>query len=63
MDGQLTCLLLVPLPHSREPWARGQPDGAFGGEDCGELRAMFQFNGLNDYNCSNRIQWICEKLP
>uniref|UniRef100_A0A674N744 C-type lectin domain-containing protein n=1 Tax=Takifugu rubripes TaxID=31033 RepID=A0A674N744_TAKRU len=47
----------------RELWARGQPDGAFGGEDCGELRAMCQFNGLNDYNCSSRIQWICEKLP
>ncbi|XP_056891300.1 CD209 antigen-like protein C isoform X13 [Takifugu flavidus] len=46
----------------RELWARGQPDGAFGGEDCGELRAMCQFNGLNDYNCSSRIQWICEKL-
>ncbi|XP_071360903.1 CD209 antigen-like protein E [Trachinotus anak] len=42
-------------------WARGQPDGAFGGEDCGELRTMINFIGLNDFNCSARIQWICEK--
>ncbi|CAJ1053402.1 CD209 antigen-like protein C [Xyrichtys novacula] len=42
-------------------WAQGQPDGAFGGEDCGDLRTMISFLGLNDYNCSSRTQWICEK--
>ncbi|XP_034544168.1 CD209 antigen-like protein C [Notolabrus celidotus] len=42
-------------------WALGQPDGAFGGEDCGDLRTMIDFIGLNDFNCSARSQWICEK--
>nr|XP_057938248.1 CD209 antigen-like protein E [Doryrhamphus excisus] len=42
-------------------WALGQPDGAFGGEDCGELRSMMNFLGLNDYSCIVRSQWICEK--
>lgn len=45
----------------RLQWARGQPDGAFGGEDCGDLRTMSKFIGLNDFNCSARTQWICEK--
>ncbi|KAG7235854.1 hypothetical protein INR49_002051 [Caranx melampygus] len=39
-------------------WAPGQPDNAFGGEDCGELRTMSDFMGLNDFNCSERLQWI-----
>ncbi|XP_054636292.1 CD209 antigen-like protein E isoform X2 [Dunckerocampus dactyliophorus] len=42
-------------------WALGQPDGAFGGEDCGELRTMTNFLGLNDFSCITRSQWICEK--
>ncbi|XP_074549277.1 C-type lectin domain family 10 member A-like [Halichoeres trimaculatus] len=42
-------------------WAPGQPDGAFGGEDCGDLRTMMTFIGLNDYNCSSRARWICER--
>ncbi|XP_070767851.1 CD209 antigen-like protein C [Enoplosus armatus] len=46
---------------SRLQWALGQPDGAFGGEDCGDLRTMIGFIGLNDFNCSARNQWICEK--
>ncbi|KAM7009566.1 C-type lectin domain family 4 member M-like isoform 2-T2 [Tautogolabrus adspersus] len=45
----------------RLQWARGQPDGAFGGEDCGDLRTMITFIGLNDFNCSAITQWICEK--
>ncbi|XP_070710707.1 CD209 antigen-like protein C [Pempheris klunzingeri] len=45
----------------RLQWARGQPDGAFGGEDCGDLRTMIDFIGLNDFMCSARNQWICEK--
>ncbi|XP_029366771.1 CD209 antigen-like protein E [Echeneis naucrates] len=43
-------------------WAPGQPDGAFGGEDCGDLRSMIEFIGLNDFNCSARNQWICERI-
>ncbi|XP_061686371.1 CD209 antigen-like protein E [Syngnathoides biaculeatus] len=46
---------------NRLQWAPGQPDGAFGGEDCGDLRTMMNFIGLNDSNCSRRSQWICEK--
>lgn len=42
-------------------WAPGQPDDAFGGEDCGDLRTMKDFIGLNDSSCSNVEQWICEK--
>lgn len=42
-------------------WAPGQPDNAFGGEDCGDLRAMNNFTGLNDLKCANMLQWICEK--
>ncbi|XP_022078082.1 asialoglycoprotein receptor 2-like isoform X1 [Acanthochromis polyacanthus] len=42
-------------------WALGQPDNAFGGEDCGDLWATETFMGLNDFNCSARAQWICEK--
>lgn len=45
----------------RLQWALGQPDRAFGGEDCGDLRTMSKFIGLNDYNCNTRQQWICEK--
>uniref|UniRef100_A0A3B4TQA1 C-type lectin domain-containing protein n=1 Tax=Seriola dumerili TaxID=41447 RepID=A0A3B4TQA1_SERDU len=37
------------------------PDGAFGGEDCGDLHTMINFIGLNDFKCSTRNQWICEK--
>lgn len=68
MNEQLTFLLLVPSFCCRVQWARGQPDGAFGGEDCGELRVMcdfkfnIHFNGLNDFKCSTRIKWICEKM-
>ncbi|XP_074484216.1 C-type lectin domain family 4 member M-like isoform X2 [Sebastes fasciatus] len=42
-------------------WAPGQPDDAFDGEDCGDLRTMIDFIGLNDVSCSVRIRWICEK--
>lgn len=45
----------------RLQWAPGQPDNAFGGEDCGDLRAMNNFTGLNDLKCANMLQWICEK--
>ncbi|XP_020493422.2 CD209 antigen-like protein E isoform X1 [Labrus bergylta] len=45
----------------RLQWASGQPDGAFGGEDCGDLHTMITFIGLNDFSCSARSQWICEK--
>ncbi|KAM7418318.1 hypothetical protein PAMA_015775 [Pampus argenteus] len=51
----------TPVNKNRLQWARGQPDGANGGEDCGELRTMRGFIGLNDLNCTARIQWICEK--
>ncbi|XP_040000794.1 CD209 antigen-like protein E [Xiphias gladius] len=51
----------TPVNKDGLQWANGQPDGAFGGEDCGELRTMINFIGLNDYNCSTRNQWICEK--
>ncbi|XP_075994593.1 CD209 antigen-like protein D [Genypterus blacodes] len=50
-----------PVSLDRDRWAPGQPDGAFGGEDCGELRTMNAFLGLNDFNCSARLRWICEK--
>ncbi|XP_077426331.1 CD209 antigen-like protein C [Vanacampus margaritifer] len=46
---------------NRLEWAPGQPDGAFGGEDCGDIHTMMNFIGLNDSNCSLRSQWICEK--
>ncbi|XP_034044136.1 CD209 antigen-like protein E [Thalassophryne amazonica] len=42
-------------------WAAGQPDNAFGGEDCGEIRSMSNFIGLNDLSCRDKINWICEK--
>ncbi|XP_028315752.1 C-type lectin domain family 4 member M-like isoform X2 [Gouania willdenowi] len=42
-------------------WAPGQPDDSLGGEDCGELRKMTGFNGLNDYGCNTMNVWICEK--
>ncbi|XP_075907454.1 CD209 antigen-like protein B [Nelusetta ayraudi] len=42
-------------------WALGQPDGAYDGEDCGDLRTMNRFLGLNDFNCRAREQWICER--
>ncbi|XP_076583761.1 CD209 antigen-like protein C [Chaetodon auriga] len=51
----------TPVDKDRLQWAFGQPDGAFGGEDCGDLRTMLNFIGLNDFNCSARSQWICEK--
>ncbi|KAF7652325.1 hypothetical protein LDENG_00098130 [Lucifuga dentata] len=44
-----------------EEWATGQPDNAFGGEDCGEIRTMNNFLGWNDLNCRATIPWICEK--
>ncbi|XP_053711270.1 CD209 antigen-like protein E [Synchiropus splendidus] len=51
----------TPVEDSRVRWAQGQPDGAYGGEDCGELHFMNNFINLNDYNCNTRLQWICEK--
>ncbi|XP_051939780.1 CD209 antigen-like protein E isoform X2 [Hippocampus zosterae] len=51
----------TPVNKDRLEWAPGQPDGAFGGEDCGDIRTMMNFIGLNDSNCSLRSQWICEK--
>ncbi|KAM3623300.1 uncharacterized protein V6R79_009757 [Siganus canaliculatus] len=51
----------TPVNKDGLQWALGQPDGAYGGEDCGDLHTMINFIGLNDYNCSARIQWICEK--
>lgn len=45
----------------RLQWAKGQPDGAYGGEDCGDLHSVTNFTGLNDYNCLARSRWICEK--
>ncbi|XP_019735282.1 CD209 antigen-like protein E [Hippocampus comes] len=51
----------TPVNKDRLEWAPGQPDGAFGGEDCGDIRTMMNFIGLNDSNCSVRSQWICEK--
>ncbi|XP_070828639.1 CD209 antigen-like protein E [Chaetodon trifascialis] len=51
----------TPVDKDGLQWAFGQPDGAFGGEDCGDLRTMLNFIGLNDFNCSARNQWICEK--
>ncbi|XP_061534800.1 CD209 antigen-like protein E [Phycodurus eques] len=52
----------TPVKKNRLRWAPGQPDGAFGGEYCGDLRTMMNFIGLNDSNCSVRSQWICEKI-
>ncbi|XP_061888602.1 CD209 antigen-like protein E [Entelurus aequoreus] len=51
----------TPVNKDKLEWSPGQPDGAFGGEDCGDLRTMINFLGLNDFNCSARSQWICEK--
>ncbi|XP_065810816.1 C-type lectin domain family 10 member A-like isoform X1 [Labrus bergylta] len=45
----------------RLQWASGQPDDASRGEDCGDLHTRITFIGLNDFNCSARSQWICEK--
>ncbi|KAK1885953.1 CD209 antigen-like protein E [Dissostichus eleginoides] len=42
-------------------WAPGQPDDSLVGEDCGDLRTMTEFLGLNDFKCIARQQWICEK--
>uniref|UniRef100_H3D4A0 C-type lectin domain-containing protein n=1 Tax=Tetraodon nigroviridis TaxID=99883 RepID=H3D4A0_TETNG len=61
-EGKWTWVDGTPVKDERVQWARGQPDGAFGGEDCGELRLLRYFNGLNDLNCSTAIQWICEKM-
>ncbi|XP_042341908.1 asialoglycoprotein receptor 2-like [Plectropomus leopardus] len=52
----------TPVNKAGLQWALGQPDDAYGGEDCGDLRTMIDFLGLNDYNCSARNQWICEKM-
>ncbi|XP_030285845.1 CD209 antigen-like protein E isoform X2 [Sparus aurata] len=51
----------TPVNKDRLQWAKGQPDGAYGGEDCGDLRSVTNFTGLNDYNCLARSSWICEK--
>ncbi|XP_063739013.1 CD209 antigen-like protein E isoform X2 [Eleginops maclovinus] len=51
----------TPVNRQRLLWAPGQPDNSLGGEDCGDLRTMSQFLGLNDSICSAREQWICEK--
>ncbi|XP_071368303.1 CD209 antigen-like protein A isoform X1 [Centroberyx affinis] len=51
----------TPVISDRLQWAPGQPDDAFGGEDCGDIRVMLDFIGLNDYNCSAKNSWICEK--
>ncbi|XP_029950196.1 C-type lectin domain family 4 member M-like isoform X2 [Salarias fasciatus] len=53
----------TPVDRARLLWAPGQPDQAFEGEDCGDLRVMPSFTGLNDYDCDARSQWICEKNP
>ncbi|XP_056227452.1 CD209 antigen-like protein E [Seriola aureovittata] len=51
----------TPVDKDSLLWAPGQPDGSSGGEDCGDLRTMINFIGLNDLKCSTRNQWICEK--
>ncbi|XP_061844363.1 CD209 antigen-like protein C isoform X1 [Nerophis lumbriciformis] len=51
----------TPVNKNKLEWSPGQPDEAFGGEDCGDLRTMIDFIGLNDFNCNARSQWICEK--
>ncbi|CAN9510697.1 unnamed protein product [Ophioblennius macclurei] len=51
----------IPVDKVRLRWAPGQPDDAFAGEDCGDLRVMTSFMGLNDFDCDARAQWICEK--
>ncbi|XP_035516648.1 CD209 antigen-like protein E [Morone saxatilis] len=51
----------TPVNKDELRWALGQPDGAYGGEDCGDIRTMINFIGLNDFNCSVRNRWICEK--
>ncbi|XP_056442111.1 CD209 antigen-like protein E [Gadus chalcogrammus] len=55
LDGTLVTL-------DRPYWAPGQPDNA-GGEDCGEIHTLANFSGFNDYDCSIRLRWICEKIP
>ncbi|XP_067440571.1 CD209 antigen-like protein E [Thunnus thynnus] len=52
----------TPVNKDGLQWAPGQPDGAYGGEDCGDLRTMMDFIGLNDFNCTARARWICEKI-
>ncbi|XP_033481264.2 asialoglycoprotein receptor 2-like isoform X1 [Epinephelus lanceolatus] len=52
----------TPVDKDGLNWAPGQPDDAFGGEDCGDIRTMTDFIGLNDFNCSARSQWICETM-
>uniref|UniRef100_A0A668AFI5 C-type lectin domain-containing protein n=1 Tax=Myripristis murdjan TaxID=586833 RepID=A0A668AFI5_9TELE len=40
-------------------WAKGQPDDAREGEDCGEVRP--ERDGWNDLFCTHNQQWVCEK--
>uniref|UniRef100_A0A667ZWI3 C-type lectin domain-containing protein n=1 Tax=Myripristis murdjan TaxID=586833 RepID=A0A667ZWI3_9TELE len=40
-------------------WAKGQPDDAPGGEDCGEVRP--ERDGWNDLFCTHSLHWVCEK--
>ncbi|KAM9313643.1 C-type lectin domain family 4 member E-like isoform 1-T1 [Pholidichthys leucotaenia] len=51
----------TPVDRKGLLWALGQPDDSLGGEDCGDLRTMSDFLGLNDFNCIARMQWICER--
>uniref|UniRef100_A0A667ZLF7 C-type lectin domain-containing protein n=1 Tax=Myripristis murdjan TaxID=586833 RepID=A0A667ZLF7_9TELE len=44
---------------SYRSWAKGQPDDAPGGEDCGEVRP--ERDGWNDLFCTHSQQWVCEK--
>nr|XP_046255728.1 asialoglycoprotein receptor 2-like [Scatophagus argus] len=61
MEGTWIWVDGTPVNKHSLQWALGQPDGAFGGEDCGDLRTMTNFTGLNDFNCNARNQWICEQ--
>ncbi|KAK9540256.1 hypothetical protein VZT92_002720 [Zoarces viviparus] len=60
-EGTWTWVDGTPVKRDGLDWAHGQPDDAFGGEDCGDLRTMIDFIGLNDSKCSARLQWICEQ--
>ncbi|XP_076874406.1 uncharacterized protein LOC143524812 [Brachyhypopomus gauderio] len=41
-------------------WAQGEPNGK-GIEHCGEVVIFTYSKGWNDWTCSNKNKWICEK--
>ncbi|KAM9449628.1 uncharacterized protein Hap1MRO34_022143 isoform 2-T2 [Clarias gariepinus] len=44
-----------------EFWNKGEPNDAGGDEDCAEFYSAPKVNVWNDYKCSLKQHWICEK--